>query len=128
MAGNLKRISLYLQAAFYTFAGLNHFINPDFYSGLIPDYLPWHTFINFAGGLIEIVLGVSLLFQKTRKWSALGIVLMLISFIPSHWHFIQSGSCIEGGLCVAPWIGWFRLLIVHPLLILWAVLHMRSSE
>jgi hypothetical protein len=46
---------------------------------------------------------------------------MLISFIPAHIYFIQIGSCVEGGMCVSEWIGWARLLIIHPLLIWWAL-------
>jgi len=117
----MKKISLYLQSFFYVFAGSNHFINPDFYFPLIPDYLSGLSFeINVASGLIEILFGIGLLFSKTRKMAALGIILMLIAFIPSHVYFVQIGSCIDGGLCVSPWIGWGRLSIIHPLLIWWA--------
>jgi len=117
----MKKISLYLQTFFYVFAGSNHFINPEFYFPLIPEYLSGLSVeINIASGLIEILFGIALLFSKTRKMAALGIVLMLVAFIPSHVYFIQIGSCIEGGLCVPAWIGWTRLLIIHPLLIWWA--------
>ncbi|MGY8982552.1 MAG: hypothetical protein ACKVJ9_08955, partial [Cytophagales bacterium] len=57
---------------------------------------------------------------KYQKIGALGIVILLICFIPSHVYFIQIGSCVTDGLCVAPWMGWLRLIIVHPLLIFWA--------
>ena len=117
----MKKTSLYLQSIFYIIAGLNHFINPDFYYPLIPDYLSdFDGFINVFSGVIEIGLGVQLLFPKTRYRAAIAIVFMLIAFIPSHVYFIQLGSCIEDGLCVAEWIGWGRLLVIHPLLIWWA--------
>lgn len=116
----MKKASLYLQVAFYLFAGVNHFINPDFYAGLIPDYLPFHSFINLASGVIEIALGLGLLFPVTKKFSAYSIILMLIAFIPSHVYFIQIGGCIEGGLCTTMTVAWVRLVIIHPLLILWA--------
>ncbi len=117
----IKKISLYLQAFFYIFAGLNHFINPAFYFPLIPDYLQELSgFINSFLGVIEIGFGILLVFPGSRKRAALGLVLMLIAFIPSHVYFIQIGSCIDGGLCVPGWIGWSRLVVIHPLLILWA--------
>lgn len=116
----MTKISLYLQVAFYLFAGANHFINPDFYSGLIPDYLPYHSFINIASGMIEIAFGLGLVFPITKKYTAYGIILMLVAFIPSHIYFIQIGGCIEGGLCTTPLVAWIRLVVVHPLLILWA--------
>lgn len=118
---DLKKLNLLLLSTFYVFAGVNHFINPQFYYGLIPDYLPFHELINVVSGLAEISLGIGVIFQKTRKWSSYLLIAMLISFIPAHVYFIQIGSCIEGGMCVAEWIGWARLLIIHPLLILWAL-------
>ena len=117
----MKKASLYLQSFFYIFAGLNHFINPDFYFPLIPDYLQqWNGLINGASGVIEIALGILLIFPFARQYAALCIGIMLIAFIPSHVYFIQLGSCIPDGLCVPAWIGWGRLLIIHPLLIWWA--------
>lgn len=117
---DLKKINLYLLFGFYFAAGLNHFINPEFYYPLIPDYLPFDRAINIASGLIEMALATGLLVPRTRKWASNLIMLMLIAFIPSHIYFIQIGSCVEGGLCVPAWIGWARLLIVHPILIAWA--------
>ncbi len=119
----VKKISLYLQVVFYLYAGTNHSINPDFYAGLIPDYLPAHDAINAIAGVVEIFFGIGLAIKQTRKWAAFGIIAMLIAFIPSHWYFIEIGGCIEGGLCAPVWVGWVRLVVVHPLLILWAWRH-----
>ena len=116
----MKKISLYLQSFFYIFAGLNHFINPEFYFPLIPEYLQdFSNFINVFAGVIEIAFGVALIFPGLRKAAVLGIILMLVAFIPSHVYFVQLGSCIPDGLCVPEWIGWGRLLVIHPLLIWW---------
>ena len=105
---------------FYLFAGAYHFIRPDFYYGLIPDYLPFPKTINLLSGFLESLLALLMLFTYTRKIASLGIIFLLIAFIPSHIYFISIGSCVEGSLCIPPWISWLRLLIIHPLLILWA--------
>lgn len=115
---NLKKLAIWSQAVFYTVAGINHFINPEFYYPLIPNYLPWKEAINLISGIAEIGLGLLLLIPITRKIASIALVAMLVAFIPSHVYFISIGSCIDGGLCVAPWVGWVRLLIIHPLLIL----------
>jgi len=119
----LKKGSLLLLAGFYFFAGVNHFLNPDFYLPLIPDYLVFKSEINVISGVIEMVLAVSVLVPTLRKWAAYAIVAMLIAFIPSHVHFIVIGSCVTDGLCVPEWVGWARLLVVHPILIGWAWWH-----
>jgi len=110
----------YLLIGFYLFAGSYHFVNPDFYYGLIPDYLPYPKLINYASGVLEILLALGVIFPKTRLFAAKGIILLLLLFVPSHIYFIQVGSCIENGLCVPEWLGWLRLVVIHPLLMLWA--------
>ena len=114
---NFLKFSLF---GFYLFAGVNHFIHPDFYYGLIPDYLPFPEFINITSGVLEVVFAIVILIPHLRKISTNGIILLLIAFIPAHIYFIKIGSCVEGGLCVAPWIAWVRLILIHPLLMLWA--------
>ncbi len=109
-----------LLIVFYAFAGSYHFINPEFYLGLIPTYLPYPNIINYASGFFEILLAIGVAIPKTRLLAVKSIIVLLILFIPSHVYFIQVGSCVESAFCIAPWIAWVRLLLVHPLLILWA--------
>lgn len=120
MATHMIQFLRYLLIGFYLFAGSYHFVNPDFYYDLIPDYLPYPKFINYASGVLEILLALGVIFPKTRLIAVKGIILLLLLFIPSHVYFIQIGSCIENGLCVPEWLGWVRLVVIHPLLILWA--------
>jgi uncharacterized membrane protein len=106
---------------FYLLAGYNHFANPDFYYPLIPPYLSaWSGSINILSGVIEILLALMLIPKATRKAAAWGIILMLIAFIPSHIYFIQKGKFQLGSIEVTPAIAWLRLLVVHPILLLWA--------
>ena len=122
----IKIISLYVMAVFYTLAGINHFINPDGYLRLIPEYLPNHELLNCLAGVFEVVFGLALLFPSSRRWAAWGIILMLLAFIPAHIYFIEMNSCVENGICLPPWTGWFRLLIIHPILLVWAFLFTRK--
>lgn len=116
----MTRFFRILLIGFYLFAGSYHFINPSFYLDLIPNYLPYPEFINYASGFFEILFAVGVSIPKTRLIAVKGIIVLLILFIPSHVYFITVGSCVEAAFCVAPWIAWVRLLVVHPLLILWA--------
>lgn len=116
----MQKLSFYAFLIFFLVAGIYHFINPQFYLPLIPDYLPWPELINLMSGLLEIILALLLLPLKTRKLGSILIIILLIAFIPSHLYFIQNGSCAENSICVAPWIAWIRLMVIHPLLIYWA--------
>jgi uncharacterized membrane protein len=123
----IRKISLYILAIFYFVAGVNHFINPANYFPLIPDYLGSAEILNLLAGAAEVLGAIGLLIPATRKIAALGIILLLIAFIPSHTYFISIGSCIERGLCVPEWVAWVRLILIHPLLILWAWIYTRKN-
>lgn len=116
----IKQLSLYVMAGLYLLAGLNHFINPEFYHKIIPPWLGNPVPINIAAGVAEIVLAVLLLFRYTRNWACYGIILMLLAFIPAHVYMLQ--VAVEGSRqSAAPaWILWLRLLIIQPVLIWWA--------
>ncbi|NER17232.1 DoxX family protein [Spongiivirga citrea] len=115
----MHNISKYILALFFLVAGSCHFIDPGFYSGLIPDYLPYQNALNVVSGIVEIVLGLLVLFPKTRKIAGILLIAMLIIFIASHVHFTKLGSCIQDGLCIPEWISYIRLLVVHPILMIW---------
>lgn len=114
-----KKISLILFATVYGVAGINHLVNPETYLELIPEWLGDRTIINVLAGIVEILVAVLAIFPKTRKISGYLAMAMLIAFVISHVYFIQIGHC-AGDMCLDPWIGWVRLVVIHPLLIYWA--------
>ena len=83
------RFSKVAMILFYLAAGTNHFINPEFYLPLIPDYLPHHQLINLVSGSIEMVLGAALIFIKTQRVAAFAVIAMLIAFIPTHIYLFK---------------------------------------
>lgn len=119
----LKSVSLWLLVIFFIVAGINHFRDPEFYYPLIPNYLPFHGVINISSGVFEVLFGIGIIFKFTRRYAAYGILLMLIAFIPSHLYFIEIGGCVPNGLCVPLWLAWLRLLLIHPLFMLWVWRH-----
>ena len=76
-----KKALTIAMSLFYTLAGLYHFINPVFYVGLIPESIDEKEFIIAISGLLEIILGLFLLFRETRKIAAIAIILMLVVFL-----------------------------------------------
>lgn len=126
---NLKKALLIIMILFYIFAGYNHFANPAFYYPIIPPYLSqWSHTLNIFSGIIEIALALLLIHHVTRKAAAWGIFIMLIAFIPSHIYFIQKGNFQLGSMAITPLIAWIRLLVVHPILLLWAWYISKTDE
>lgn len=78
---NILRILL---ALFMLYAGIQHFIKPDFFNAFVPEFLGYKTFIIYASGLLEIVLGVMLLIPKYKRFAATGILILMILFLPIH--------------------------------------------
>lgn len=68
----------------YLFGGLNHFYNLAFYEAMMPSYIPAHTFLIYASGVIEMGLGIMLVPIVTRKLAAYLIIAMLIVFFIIH--------------------------------------------
>lgn len=114
------KIAVIVLALFYVLGGINHFINPDFYLPLIPDYFPNPALLNLSSGAGEVVAGIAVLLPSTRKLGCNAILFLLIAFLPAHIYFIQKGGCLSDSLCVPAWVAWVRLLIIHPILMYWA--------
>lgn len=120
--GLWQKWKLPLLVLFYLAAGFNHFISPRFYLPLIPPYFPEKELLNSLSGVIEILLAIGAAMPFTRRFAAYGILAMLLAFVPAHIWFIQQGGCVDpAGLCVPGWVAWARLIVVHPLLIWWAL-------
>jgi len=105
----IRKFFLWAYAIFYILAGCNHFLSTGVYYVIMPKWLPVPGFLIYFSGIIEIILGILLLFAKTRKVAALLIILMLIAFMPAHIYMIQMAPFMLGKIWVTPFIAWARL-------------------
>jgi uncharacterized membrane protein len=105
----IYKIFLWVYALFYILAGCNHFLSTAVYYVIIPKWLPAPEFLIYFSGILEIILGLLLLFDRIRKFAALLIILMLIAFIPAHIYMIQKAPFMLGQIMVTPLIAWLRL-------------------
>lgn len=84
-----------LFAAFMIFGGVQHFLNPDFYIPFVPSFLPFTTAIIYASGILEILFGIMLIIPKYSKQGALGILLLMLIFLPIHvWDVFSATPAI----------------------------------
>lgn len=75
-------IGLYIMALFYVSAGVMHILKPGFFLKLMPSFIPYHHFFVFISGIIEITLGLTLLWSSYRYIAAWGIIGLLIAVFP----------------------------------------------
>ena len=113
---NKKRLSLLGMCLLYVAAGINHFIHPIFYLKIMPSYFPIPLELVYISGICEILLGLLLLFPKTRKAACWLIIAMLIAFLPVHIQMVIDNYRTLGLLF---WISVFRVPLQF-ILIRWA--------
>jgi uncharacterized membrane protein len=112
----LKRVLLVIMAGLYVLAGINHFLKPEFYLRIIPDYLPWHLALVYVSGVAEIVLGIALLIPRLRRLAAWGIIALLVAVFPANvYAAVNEISLVSGD----PVWNWVRLPF-QGVFILWA--------
>ncbi|MBL4560230.1 MAG: DoxX family membrane protein [Labilibaculum sp.] len=73
-----------LFAVFMIMGGVQHFLKPDFYLPFVPAFLPFPIAIIYLSGVVEIGLGLLLVFKKYAGIAALGIFILMILFLPIH--------------------------------------------
>jgi uncharacterized membrane protein len=119
----IKKILKWLLAIAFIFAGINHFLNTDFYMRIMPPYLPWHLFLVYLSGVIETALGIMLLFPKFSQIAAWGIILLLLAVFPANIYMAMNTELFAD---YKPIMIYLRLLIQF-VLIAWAFWFTRKN-
>jgi uncharacterized membrane protein len=111
-------IGLICFAAIFIVSGLLHFFVPDPYLRIIPPFLPWPRILLRVSGAAEIAGGLGLLLAKLRRFSAYGLVLLLVAVFPANVYMAVAHVSFPGILGES-WVQWLRLPLQIPLT-LWA--------
>ena len=80
----MKSIFFYLLSLLFIVAGLLHFLKPRIYLKIMPRWMPFPHAVVLASGVMEIVLGVCLLFPDLTRIAAWGIIIFLILVFPAN--------------------------------------------
>ncbi|MDZ7659870.1 MauE/DoxX family redox-associated membrane protein [Fodinibius sp.] len=77
-------IHRYIIAGLFVITGILHFLKPKFFTGIMPDYIPYHLAMVYASGAAEMLGGLGILFEKTQVWAGWGLILLLIAVFPAN--------------------------------------------
>ena len=106
MISKIKYFSIIIMSLFYIGAGINHFLNPEWYVRIVPPILPFKTAIVYISGLFELILGVLLVFPKTRFIAGWGLIVLLLVIFPANIYVaLTQGEAMD----TTPMIAWTRL-------------------
>jgi uncharacterized membrane protein len=111
-----------LMALAFVAAGTNHFLHPAPYVAIMPPALPAPELLVAISGVVEILLGLLLLFRPTRRFAAIGIIVLLVAVFPANIQ-MAINWVREGHPHL--WLALLRLPL-QGLLIWWAALYTRK--
>lgn len=64
--------------------GTYHFVNPEFFIRIMPDYIPNHRALVFWSGVAEVAGGIGILIPFLKIYAAWGLILLLIAVFPAN--------------------------------------------
>jgi uncharacterized membrane protein len=117
-----KTFSTYIFAVILILGGLAHFFSPEVYYPFFPDSLP-RDFLLYSSGLVEILLGIGALTKKYRHYSTVGILALMVVFLPLHFADVFSDAPAIGSHEAA-----LIRLPIQLFLILWAWYNSRKTK
>lgn len=104
----LRTVLLFVLAAFFVVAGLNHFRDPGFYLAMMPPFLPWHRELVLWSGVFEVIGGVLVLVPALRRLAGWGLIALLIAVFPAN-IYAAVAHVQPPGEHIAPILLWVRL-------------------
>jgi uncharacterized membrane protein len=106
-----------LLALFFVAAGVNHFVLPALYLGMMPPWVPRPGVVNALAGAAEILGGIGVLVPRTRRAAGWGLIALLVAVFPANVHVARLGRM--PGFDVSPATLWLRLPF-QALFVAWA--------
>ena len=101
----MNKIIAYLLAAIMILGAAGHVFYPDSYSGLIPEFIS-DNLAHMLAAVAELAIGIALLIPKYRKYGGLGLMLLMIVFMPLHiWDVVREDPVM--GSTTAAWVRFF---------------------
>lgn len=104
-------------------AGVLHFVRPEGFVAIVPDYLPAHRALVSISGVAELLGGLGLLLPPTRRMAAWGLIALYVAVFPANVNMAVHGLGLPPG-SHAGWVLWARLPL-QLLLMGWAYLYTR---
>lgn len=107
LQNSIKKTTMFIMSFFYVSVGINHFINPEWFTQIVPPFLNrFDLELVYISGLCEILFGVLILFKKTRFYAAWGLIFTLAAVFPANIYLAQTnGFAMDTSSAVA----WYRL-------------------
>ncbi|MES1939445.1 hypothetical protein T5B8_04356 [Salinisphaera sp. T5B8] len=111
-------------AAFFLASGIGHFLFPDFFLAIVPDYIPMPAVMVAISGLGELLGAIGILMRRTRRLAGFGLLLLTLAVFPANVYMAQNPEQFSD---FAPWLLYARLPL-QLLILLWIAYAMRRAR
>ena len=74
----------YIIGGLFILTGIFHFLKPQLFVKIMPDYIPYNLAMVYISGMAEIAGGIGIFFEKTQVWAGWGLILLLIAVFPAN--------------------------------------------
>jgi uncharacterized membrane protein len=112
----------YLLAGLMLGAGTLHFVKSNFFTTIVPPYLPFPLELVYLSGLLEVTLGALLLVPRFSRAAAWGIIALLFAVFPANIYLYQHQELLPA----APMVHLLRLPL-QGVFVWWAYWFTRPS-
>ena len=73
-------------------AGLNHFLNPNFYERIMPNYVPAHPELVYASGVAEMLGAAAVMYPSTKRFGGYFLIAVLVGIFPANVHMAMNAE------------------------------------
>jgi len=88
----MRTFSIVLLSLLFIAAGINHFVSPDVYMKIMPDYLPWPLVLVYVSGFFEVLGGFGLAVPRLRRAAGWGLIALLVAVFPANVHMVSNAA------------------------------------
>lgn len=78
----MKKIALHVFCLLFLAAGIGHFALEPFFTGAMPEWVPFRKAIVYVSGVMEIALAIGLFMKRTRVVTGFLIAVFLVLVFP----------------------------------------------
>lgn len=96
----------YLIAAAFVSAGVLHFLMPELFMRIMPDYIPWQRQLVYLSGIAEIAGGLGILIFEIRQVASYGLIVLLLAVFPANIDMAVKAIRKKG------WLSYYSVLLL----------------
>ena len=102
----MKKIARFFAGPVMVAAGINHFVNPEFYLKIVPSALPYPDALVYLSGVAEIAGALGTMHPRTRRPAGWFLIATLVAVYPANIYMAFSPDRFAS---IPQWVLWARL-------------------